>query len=41
MNVAGLDNWGHTCQYLVSSPIVRNNGLSIILKIMDSPLFLK
>ncbi len=27
------------CQYLVSSPILENNGQSVILKIMDSPLF--
>ncbi len=41
MDVAGLDNWGHTCQYMVSSPGLKNNGLSIIFKIMDCPLFYK
>ena len=44
IDVTGLDNWGQTCWYLVSSPIIKNNGLSIIFywfKIMDSPLFLR
>ena len=40
MDVTGHEYWGQACQYLVSSPILKNNGLSIILKIMDSPLFL-
>ena len=41
MGVPGLDKWGQACQYLVSSPILENNGLSVILEITDSPLFLR
>ncbi len=39
MGVTGHDNWGQACLYLVCSPILKNNGLSIIFKITDSPLF--